>query len=67
MDINSTTDEIPNIIHDKEIEVLIFAWIKTLKRQKTKCGKDEVFKLVKNTIKDNITRDIFDKTLDSLI
>ena len=67
IDINSTTEEIPNIIDDKEIEVLIIASIETLKRQKSKCGKDEVFKLVKDTIEENITRDIFDKTLDSLI
>ena len=67
MDINYRTEEIRNIIHDKEIKVLIFASIETLKCQKSKSGKDEVFKLVKNTIEDNITRDIFDKTLDSLI
>ena len=67
MDINCTTEEIPNIIDDKEIEVLIIASTETLKRQKSKCRKDEVFKLVKDTIEENITRDIFDKTLDSLI
>ena len=30
---------------------------------KSKCGKDEVFKLVKDTIEENITREIFDETL----
>ena len=63
MYINYTTEEIPNTIDDKEIELLIIAWIETLKRQKSKCGKDEVFKLVKDTIEENITRDIFDKVL----
>ena len=67
MDINCTTEEIPNIIDDKEIEVLIIASTETLKRQKSKCGKHEVFNLVKDKIEENITRDIFDKTLDSLI
>ena len=67
MDISSTTEEIRNIIDDKEIEVLIIASIETLKRQRSKCGKDKVFKLVKDTVEENITRDIFDKTLDSLI
>ena len=47
--------------------MLIIASIETLKRQKSKCRKDEVFKSVKDTIEENITRDIFDKTLDSLI
>ena len=56
MDINCTKGEIPNIIHDKEIEVLIIASIETLKRQKTKCGKDKVLKLVKDTIEENITK-----------
>ena len=40
MDINCTTEEIHNIIDDKEIEMLIIASIETLKRQKSKCGKD---------------------------
>ena len=67
MDISYTTEEIPNTIDDKEIEVLIIALIKTLKHQKSKCGKDEVFILVKYTTEENITRDIFDKALESLI
>ena len=66
MDINCTTEEIPNVIDGKEIEVLITASIETLKRQKSKCGKDKVFKLVKDTI-ENITRKIFGETIDSLI
>ena len=39
MDINSTTEEIPNILDDKEIEVLIIASIETLKRQKVNTAK----------------------------
>ena len=35
--------------------------------KKSKCLKNEVFKLVKDTIEENITREIFDKILDSLI
>ena len=67
MDINCTKGKIPNIIHNKKIEVLIIASIETLKGPKTKCGKDEVFKLVKDTIEENITKLIFDEFLDSLI
>ena len=67
MDINCTTEEIPNIIDGKEIEVLIIASIKPLQCQKSKCGKEEVFKLVEDTIEKVIIRYIFDKTLDSLI
>ena len=61
MDINCTTEEIPNIIDDKEIEVFFIALIETLKRQKSKCSNGKVFKLVKDTIKENITREIFDE------
>ena len=56
MDINCTTEEIPNIIDDKEIEVIIMAFIETLKRQKSKCDKDEVFKLVKDKIEENLEK-----------
>ena len=47
--------------------MLIIASIEILKRQKSKCGKDEVLKLMKDTTEENITREILDKTLDSLI
>ena len=47
--------------------MLIIGLIKTLKPQKSRCGKDEVFKLVKDSIEENITREIFDKTVESLI
>ena len=67
MDINCTTEKIPNIINDKEIEVLIIASIETLKPRKSQCSKDEVSKLLKDTIEENITRKIFGETLDSLI
>ena len=39
MDINYTTEEIPNTIDDKEIEVLIIASIEILKRQKSNAAK----------------------------
>ena len=64
MDINWAKDDTPNINDDK---VFIIASVETFKRQKCKCGKDEVFVLAKDEIKDNITREIFDKTLNSLI
>ena len=35
------------------------------KHQKSKCDKDEVFKLVKDTIIENITREMLDETLGS--
>ena len=41
--------------------VLIIASIETLKRQKSKFCKDEVFKLVKGTIEGKITGEIFEE------
>ena len=50
-------------IDDKEIELLINASIETLKRQNKKCGKDEVFALVKDSLEEAITMESFEKSL----
>ena len=59
MDINCTTQEISNITDDIELKVLITALIEALKHQKSKFDTDEVLKLVKNTVKENMTRKNF--------
>ena len=59
MDINCTTEEISNITDDIELKVLIIALIEALKHQKSKFDTGEVLKLVKNTIKENMTRKNF--------
>ena len=43
-----------NIEH-KDFETLIIASIETLKRQKRKCGIDEVRKLVQDSLEENIS------------
>ena len=43
------------ILTTKEIEFLIIASTETLKRQNKKCGKDEVFALVKDSLEEAIT------------
>ena len=40
--------------------------METLKRQKMQCGIDEVPKLVKDSLEENISRESFDKTLQLL-
>ena len=60
------TEEAPTNIAHKELETLIVASIETLKRQKMKCGIDEVRKLV-HSLEENISRESFDKTLQLLI
>ena len=61
------TDEAPRNIEHKELETLIIASIETLKRQKMKCGIDEVRKLVQDSLEENISLESFDKTLQHLI
>ena len=52
--VDETTNSNVNI-DDKEIELLLIASIETLKRQNKKCGKDEVFALVKDSLEEAIT------------
>ena len=61
------TDETPRNIEHKELETPIIASIETLKRQKMKCGIDEVRKLVQDSLEENISLENFDKTLQDLI
>ena len=49
------------------MDTLIIGSIETLKRQKMKCGIDEVLKLVQDSLEENISRESFDKTLQFLI
>ena len=60
--VDETTSSHVNI-DDKEIELLIIASIETLKRQNKKCGKHEVFALVKDSLEEAITMKSFEKSL----
>ena len=60
--VDKTTNSHVNI-DNKEIELLIIASIETLKRQNKKCGKDEVFALVKDSLEEAITMESFEKSL----
>ena len=52
-------------VEDRELEMLI-ASIQTLKRGNKKCGKDEVFRLFRDSVND-VTKETFDKLLELLI
>ena len=61
--VDETTNSNVNI-DDKEIELLLIASIETLEtRQNKKCGKDEVFALVKDSLEEAITMESFEKSL----
>ena len=50
----------PENMLNEELETLIMACIQTLKRSNKKCGKDEVFELVNNSLEKVISREIFE-------
>ena len=51
-----------------EAELLIIAFIKTLKRKNKTCGRDKVFELVKDSTNDDtVTKETFDMLLNQLI
>ena len=62
---DKTTNSHVNI-DNKEIELLIIVSIETLKRQKKKCGKNEAFGLVKDSLEQAITMESFEKSLELL-
>ena len=55
------------LIDGKALETLIVASVRTLKRGNKKCGREEVSKLVNDTLCNEICKDLFNETLDSLI
>ena len=63
MSLNST----PNHTEDNEIKMLIIASISTLKRSSKKCGRNEVFDLVQNSLDTDITRETFDELLQNMV
>ena len=57
----------PIIINDKELEMLVITSIHTLKRGKKKCGREDVYNLVKESLDYEISIENFSETLNSLI
>ena len=55
-------------IENDDVELVIIASIQTRKIQNKRCGRDEVFELVKDsTDDDTVTKETFDKLLNQLI
>ena len=52
---------------DKELEMLVITSIHTLKRGKKKCGREDVYNLVKESLDYEISIENFSETLNSLI
>ena len=54
-------------IVSSQLETLILASIQTLKRRNKKCGNEEVFELVLESLDNPIDRNYFDETIETLI
>ena len=65
----SSTEDCLNfdLIDGKALETLIMASVRTLKWGNKKCGREEVSKLVNDTLCNETCKDLFNETLDSLI
>ena len=64
----SITDETNiHFANDKDLEILVTASIQTLKRGEKNCGKEQVSKLVNNSLNNGITREVFELILNSMI
>ena len=57
----------PIAVEEKDLKMLIIARIQTLKRGNKKCGKEEVFNLVKDLIDGVIKKEVFNYLLDILV
>ena len=53
-------------VEDRELEILIIAFIQALKRGNKKCGKDEVFRLFRDSV-DDMIEETFEKLWELLI
>ena len=60
-------NNVPRIVEGKDLETLIVASIQTLKRSNKKCGKEEVFRLVQESVESEVTEEIFQERLDALV
>ena len=64
-DANSDSESTVTIT-ENELTLLIISSIYTLKRNKQKCGRLEVYNLVKESVEFEISSDVFTETLNSL-
>ena len=54
-------------VEEKELDMLIIASIRTLKRGNEKCGNKEAFNLAKDSIDGVIKKEVFNNLLDILV
>ena len=64
----SIMDETNNhFVNDKDLKILVIASIQTLKRGNKKCEREEVFKLVNDSLNKDIIREAFELIFNSMM
>ena len=64
----SITDETNiHFANDNDLEILVIAYIQTLKRGNKKCGREEVCRLVNDSLNNGITKEAFELIPNSMI
>ena len=62
----SHIDKIAHIVKRKDWETLIVASVQTLKRNNKKCGKEEIFRLIQESVASEVTKEVLEELLDAL-
>ena len=60
-------NNVPHIVERKDLETLIVASKQTLIRNNKKCGKEEVFHLMQESVEREVMKEIFEERLDALL
>ena len=64
----SIMDETNNhFVNDKDLKILVIASIQTLKRGNKKCEREEVFRLVSDSLNKDIIREAFELIFNSMM
>ena len=56
-----------HFVNNKDLKIMVIASIQTLKRGNKKCGREEVYRLVNDSLNKDITREAFELNLNSII
>ena len=59
-------DKIAHIVERKDWETLTAALVQTLKRNNKKCGKEEIFRLIQESVASEVTKEVLEELLDAL-
>ena len=59
-------DKIAHIVERKDWETLTVASVQTLKRNNKKCGNEEIFRLIQESVASEVTKEVLEELLDAL-